>query len=93
MVLAADQFIITPAGAARSCRARGRPATRSVGHRWLSLVHRLGRDTMISLEGLTLCTGASGRPATSSARSAITSGWPHPNMFPEGKKEGMYQHG
>ena len=40
------------------------------GYHWFT---DWGRDTMISLEGLTLCTGRTPRPATSSAPSPITS--------------------
>src|SRR5690606_16266569 len=58
LVLAADQFIITPSGrveeAARA-RARGDEVrTVIAGYHWFT---DWGRDTMISLEGLTLCTG------------------------------------
>src|SRR5436305_6760844 len=58
LVLAADQFIITPTGRVRDT-ARARAAgdeVRSViaGYHWFT---DWGRDTMISLEGLTLTTG------------------------------------
>lgn len=92
LVLAADQFIITPAGrvehAARA-RASG-DDIRSViaGYHWFT---DWGRDTMISLEGLTL--------ATERAQEAgfILRTFAHyikdgllPNLFPEGEKEGLY---
>ena len=58
LVLAADQFIITPAGRAEEA-ARARAAGEEVrtviaGYHWFT---DWGRDTMISLEGLTLTTG------------------------------------
>ena len=57
LVLAADQFIITPAGRAEEA-ARARAAGEEVrtviaGYHWFT---DWGRDTMISLEGLTLTT-------------------------------------
>ncbi len=57
LVLAADQFIITPAGRAEEA-ARARAAGEEVrtviaGYHWFT---DWGRDTMISLEGLTLST-------------------------------------
>jgi glycogen debranching enzyme len=58
LVLAADQFIITPAGrveeAARARAAGDEVRTVIAGYHWFT---DWGRDTMISLEGLTLCTG------------------------------------
>ncbi len=56
LVLAADQFIITPAGrvedAARARAAGDEVRTVIAGYHWFT---DWGRDTMISLEGLTLC--------------------------------------
>ena len=91
LVLAADQFIIDPMRAADDAWARavGQDA-RSViaGYHWFT---DWGRDTMISLEGLTLCTG---RPRTA---AAILRTFQHyvrdgllPNLFPEGGNEGLY---
>jgi predicted glycogen debranching enzyme len=92
LVLAADQFLIAPAGrtedAARA-RAQGEEL-RSViaGYHWFT---DWGRDTMISLEGLTLCTG---RLQTAHfilhtfaryVRNGLI-----PNLFPEGSQEGLY---
>src|SRR5690349_56636 len=58
LVLAADQFIIRPAGrAAETARARAagdEVRTVIAGYHWFT---DWGRDTMISLEGLTLTTG------------------------------------
>lgn len=92
LVLAADQFIITPAGriqdAARAFAAGDQVRTVIAGYHWFT---DWGRDTMISLEGLTLTTGRH-----------VEAGWilrtfAHyirdgliPNMFPEGESEGLY---
>ena len=54
LVLAADQFIIQPAGAARMRAAGDEIRTIIAGYHWFT---DWGRDTMISLEGLTLVTG------------------------------------
>ena len=64
LVLAADQFIIAPADASRRRRARARGEGQEVPHRdrgyhWFT---DWGRDTMISLEGLTPTTGRIARP-------------------------------
>ena len=92
LVLAADQFVIRPAGrAADAARAQAEGddvRTVIAGYHWFT---DWGRDTMISLEGLTLTTGRQ-----------IEAGWilrtfAHyvrdgliPNMFPEGHHEGLY---
>ena len=58
LVLAADTFVISPVGRiADGARARAEGDEDSHSDRWLSLVTDWGRDTMISLEGLTLTTG------------------------------------
>ena len=92
LVLAADQFIMTPAGRVRDA-ARARAAgdeLRSViaGYHWFT---DWGRDTMISLEGLTIMTGRYQEAAW------ILRTFAHyvkhgliPNMFPEGQNEGLY---
>jgi predicted glycogen debranching enzyme len=92
LVLAADQFVITPAGrqedAARA-RATGEEL-RSViaGYHWFT---DWGRDTMISLEGLTLTTGRHQeagwilRTFGHYVRDGLI-----PNMFPDGSNEGLY---
>src|SRR5205085_8505701 len=58
LVMAADQFIITPAGrveeAARARAAGDEVRTVIAGYHWFT---DWGRDTMISLDGLTLVTG------------------------------------
>ncbi|MES2936591.1 MAG: amylo-alpha-1,6-glucosidase [Pseudomonadota bacterium] len=92
LVLAADQFIITPvsrqADAARA-RAEGDDArTVIAGYHWFT---DWGRDTMISLEGLTLTTGRHAeagyilRTFLHYVRDGLI-----PNMFPEGQHEGLY---
>jgi len=92
LVLAADQFIIAPAGrieeAARARAAGDEVRTVIAGYHWFT---DWGRDTMISLEGLTLTTG---RPVEA---GYILRTFAHyvrdgliPNMFPEGTKEGLY---
>ena len=92
LVLAADQFIITPAGrteeAARARAAGDEVRTVIAGYHWFT---DWGRDTMISLEGLTLVTGRdieAGyilRTFAHYVRDGLI-----PNMFPEGEKEGLY---
>ncbi|HTV01555.1 MAG TPA: amylo-alpha-1,6-glucosidase, partial [Luteitalea sp.] len=92
LVLAADQFLMTPISRPHDqvrARANGGEA-RSViaGYHWFT---DWGRDTMISLEGLTLCTGR-----LSEARDILRTFAYHvrdgliPNMFPEGGHEGLY---
>ena len=92
LVLAADQFVITPAGrvedAARARAAGDEARTVIAGYHWFT---DWGRDTMISLEGLTLSTGR-----VDEARDILrTFGFYLrdgliPNLFPEGNKEGLY---
>ena len=92
LVLAADQFIITPAGrndeAARARASGDEVRTVIAGYHWFT---DWGRDTMISLEGLTLATGRhfeAGcilRTFAHYIRDGLI-----PNMFPEGEKEGLY---
>ncbi|CAN5735654.1 amylo-alpha-1,6-glucosidase [soil metagenome] len=92
LVLAADQFIITPAGRAEEAaraRAAGEEArTVIAGYHWFT---DWGRDTMISLEGLTLNTGRyreAGyilRTFAHYVRDGLI-----PNMFPDGAREGLY---
>ncbi len=92
LTLAADQFLITPAGrvedAARA-RAQG-DEIRSViaGYHWFT---DWGRDTMIGLEGLTLATGRTNEAAWILRTFAhyIRDGL-IPNLFPEGGGQGLY---
>jgi len=92
LVWAADQFVFTPVGR-REDTARARAAgdeIRSIiaGYHWFT---DWGRDTMISLEGLTMTTGRT------IEASYILRTFAHyirdgliPNMFPEGETEGLY---
>ncbi|MCU7512621.1 MAG: glycogen debranching protein [Ignavibacteria bacterium] len=91
-VLAADQFIITPAGrvedAARARASGDEVRTVIAGYHWFT---DWGRDTMISLEGLTLATGRHNeagwilRTFAHYVKDGLI-----PNMFPEGEKQGLY---
>ncbi|MEO5895667.1 MAG: amylo-alpha-1,6-glucosidase [Vicinamibacterales bacterium] len=92
LVLASDQFIVTPAGRAEEA-ARARAAGEEIrtviaGYHWFT---DWDRDTMISLEGLTLNTGR-----YSEAGSILRTFAHHvrdgliPNMFPDGAREGLY---
>jgi predicted glycogen debranching enzyme len=92
LVWAADQFIFVPVGRQEdTARARAvGDEIRSViaGYHWFT---DWGRDTMISLEGLTLTTGRQVEA------SYILRTFAHyirdgliPNMFPEGKTDGLY---
>jgi predicted glycogen debranching enzyme len=92
LVLAADQFIITPAGRVED-NARARAAGDEVrtviaGYHWFT---DWGRDTMISLEGLTLVTGRHQEAGwiLRTFAQAIRDGL-IPNLFPEGQREGLY---
>jgi len=92
LILAADQFIITPGGrieeAARAQAAGDEVRTVIAGYHWFT---DWGRDTMISLEGLTLTTGRHAeagyilRTFGHYIRDGLI-----PNMFPEGEREGLY---
>ena len=92
LVLAADQFVVTPAGrvpdATRAHAAGDDVRTVIAGYHWFT---DWGRDTMISLEGLTLTTnrfleaGWILRNFANSVRQGLI-----PNLFPEGSREGLY---
>ncbi|HEX3128064.1 MAG TPA: amylo-alpha-1,6-glucosidase [Thermoanaerobaculia bacterium] len=91
LVLAADTFIVTPARSEDKARAQAAgDEARSViaGYHWFT---DWGRDTMISLEGLTLATGRhleAGfilRTFARHVRDGLI-----PNLFPEGNREGLY---
>jgi predicted glycogen debranching enzyme len=92
LVMAADQFIIYPAARreeARRVRAAGDEArTIIAGYHWFT---DWGRDTMISLEGLTLVTGRAPeagyilRTFAHHIRDGLI-----PNFFPDGKTDGVY---
>ena len=92
LVVAADQFIINPAGriqdTARAHAAGDEIRTVIAGYHWFT---DWGRDTMISLEGLTLVTGRHTeagwilRTFAHHIRDGLI-----PNMFPEGESKGLY---
>src|SRR6266576_633992 len=92
LTFAADQFVITPAGrvaeAARARAAGDEVRTVIAGYHWFT---DWGRDTMISLEGLTLSTGrhAEAGYILRTFAHAIRDGL-IPNLFPEGEKSGLY---
>jgi predicted glycogen debranching enzyme len=92
LALAADQFIVCPQtrkSEVALAHASGEEARTIVaGYPWFT---DWGRDTMISLEGLTLTTGRH-----QEARHILHTFGRHvrdgliPNLFPEGEKEGLY---
>jgi predicted glycogen debranching enzyme len=92
LVLAADQFIVVPAGrlpdATRAYASGDEMRTVIAGYHWFT---DWGRDTMISLEGLTLTThrfleaGWILRNFANAIRQGLI-----PNLFPEGSREGLY---
>jgi predicted glycogen debranching enzyme len=92
LVLAADAFIVRPAGRHEDhvrARVAGDEAwTVIAGYHWFT---DWGRDTMISLEGLALCTGRLAEAGSILRMFAhhIRNGLV-PNMFPEGANEGLY---
>ncbi|HTB72818.1 MAG TPA: amylo-alpha-1,6-glucosidase [Polyangiaceae bacterium] len=91
LVIAADQFLVAPA--ARADDAATRHDSRSAGtviagYHWFT---DWGRDTMISLEGLTLVTGRSieARTILRTFADAVRDGL-IPNLYPEHGSEGLY---
>ena len=92
LVLAADQFIFTPAGrivdTTRAAATGDEIRSVIAGYHWFT---DWGRDTMISLEGLTLVTGRHReagfilRTFEHYVRDGLL-----PNMFPDGSNEGLY---
>ena len=92
LVLAADAFLVAPkARRAETIMAQAEgqePRTVIAGYHWFT---DWGRDTMISLEGLTLCThrvreaGYILRTFAHYVRDGLI-----PNMFPDGQREGLY---
>ncbi len=92
LVMAADQFLITPVGrvedVARAHASGDEVRTVIAGYHWFT---DWGRDTMISLEGLTLTTGRYNeagwilRTFAHYVKDGLI-----PNMFPEGEKNGLY---
>ena len=95
LVLAADQFIISPHVRPRDearLRAEGDEArTVIAGYHWFT---DWGRDTMISLEGLTLLTGRHRRGARHPAHlRASHPRRPDPQPVPRGEERGPLSHG
>jgi predicted glycogen debranching enzyme len=92
LVLAADQFIIRPAGrvaeAARAHAAGRELRTVIAGYHWFT---DWGRDTMIALEGLALATGRH-HEASDILRTfaRYTRDGLIPNMFPDQSTDGLY---
>ncbi|HET6575567.1 MAG TPA: amylo-alpha-1,6-glucosidase [Fimbriiglobus sp.] len=92
LVLAADQFVIVPAtraaDLARAIAAGDDARTVIAGYHWFT---DWGRDTMISLDGLTLCTGREHgagcilRTFASHVRDGLI-----PNYFPDKSNQGVY---
>jgi predicted glycogen debranching enzyme len=92
LVWAADQFLITPAGrtddATRARAVGDEIRTVIAGYHWFT---DWGRDTMISLEGLTISTGRFAEAAwilrtfSHYIRDGLI-----PNLFPERRTEGLY---
>jgi predicted glycogen debranching enzyme len=88
LVLAADQFVITPENRADGGPRRDDERTVIAGYHWFT---DWGRDTMISLEGLTLTTGRAAEAAGILRTFAeyVKDGL-IPNLFPEHGSEGLY---
>lgn len=92
LILAADQFIISPAGrvedSARAEASGAEARTIIAGYHWFT---DWGRDSMISLEGLTLVTGRHAeagyilRTFLNHVRDGLI-----PNFFPDRSTEGVY---
>ncbi len=95
LVLAADQFIITPAGrteeAARARASGDEVRTVIAGYHWFT---DWGRDTMISLEGLTLVTGRDDRGRLHPANlRPLRPRWPDPEHVSGRRKGRPVPHG
>jgi predicted glycogen debranching enzyme len=92
LAMAADQFIVLPGSRLEDtvlAQAEGSDLrTVIAGYHWFG---DWGRDTMISLEGLTLCTGryreagAILRTFSHYVRDGLL-----PNLFPEGERQALY---
>jgi predicted glycogen debranching enzyme len=92
LVIAADQFVIKPVGRVRdtirSAAVGDELRTVIAGYHWFT---DWGRDTMISLEGLTLVTGRHReagfilRTFSHYVRDGLI-----PNLFPDGSDQGLY---
>ena len=88
LVLAADQFIINPVARYDADNDDLQRRTIIAGYHWFT---DWGRDTMISLEGLTLVTGRhqEARAILASFAKVIRDGL-IPNLFPEGARNALY---
>ena len=90
LVLAANQFVIAPAYRSEGSAQGRSDGSRTViaGYHWFT---DWGRDTMISLEGLTLVTGrtSEARAVLHSFANCIRDGL-IPNLFPEHGGRGLY---
>ena len=92
LMLAADQFIVFPGSRVEEdalARASGDEAkTVIAGYHWFT---DWGRDMMISLDGLTICTGRheEARSILRTFSNYIRDGL-LPNLFPEGQRKALY---
>jgi predicted glycogen debranching enzyme len=92
LVIAADQFLVSPAerpeDATRAAALGSEARTVIAGYHWFT---DWGRDTMISLEGLTIATG---RVQDAALILKTFAGYVRdgliPNMFPDGERQGLY---
>jgi predicted glycogen debranching enzyme len=92
LVVAADQFLVSPAArpedATRAAALGSEARTVIAGYHWFT---DWGRDTMISLEGLTLTTGRAHEALLilktfgGYVRDGLI-----PNMFPDGERQALY---
>ncbi len=92
LAMAADQFVVLPGSRLEEsvlAQAEGSELrTVFAGYHWFA---DWGRDTMISLEGLTLCTGryreagATLRTFANYVKDGLL-----PNLFPEGERQALY---
>jgi predicted glycogen debranching enzyme len=92
LTVAADQFLVLPASRIEEvtiAAAEGHELrTVIAGYHWFG---DWGRDTMISLEGLMLCTKRFREArATLQTFAGYVSDGLIPNLFPEGEREGLY---
>jgi predicted glycogen debranching enzyme len=92
LTVAADQFLVLPASRIEDvtiAAAEGHELrTVIAGYHWFG---DWGRDTMISLEGLMLCTKRFREArATLQTFAGYVSDGLIPNLFPEGEREGLY---
>ena len=92
LTLAADQFIVFPGSRIEERTVAHETADQArtviAGYHWFT---DWGRDTMISLEGLTLCTGRhhEARSILRTFARYVQDGL-LPNLFPEGQRKALY---